>query len=89
MPCEQAPGQPSVEAAACCATANLAPAAVMVANEQACFDTVLTPTGHAPWTTLHSFEIAADRTHRHRQRSPPDVARDRSLTYLQTGRLRL
>ena len=88
MPCDTQQA-PSVEAAACCATASLAPAAIKAANEQAPLDSALTPAVDAHWTTLHSSDIAADRDDRHGQRDPPYLSHDLSLTYLQTGRLRL
>jgi len=88
-PCDHEHAPASVEAAACCATASLEPAAVKAANEQAPTDTALPATVDAPWATLHSFDAAVNRSRRHRPLDPPSIPRDRSLTYLQTGRLRL
>lgn len=89
MPCDEEQGQVNVESAACCATSSGAPAAIKAVGEQAHSDAGLTFTIHAPWTTLHSFEVADVSGYRQCRFDPPDIPADLSLTYLQTGRLRL
>lgn len=90
MPCDGEQGQVSVESAACCATSNLAPAAIKAVAEQSHSDAdLLFFPLHAPWTTLQSFEIADAAVYRWCGLDPPNVPFDCSLTYLQTGRLRL
>lgn len=88
MPCDNEQTPKSSEATECCLTPNLAPAAVSAANEQA----------HADLLPLDLFDVpACDRLipvntasmGRERFPNPPDITIDSSLTYLQTGRLRL
>lgn len=90
MPCDTERGQGSIESAACCATANLAPAATQALGEQSHSDDdlLLVPL-HAPWTMLHSADIEDFSVYRWSRLDPPDIPTDSSLTYLQTGRLRL
>jgi hypothetical protein len=90
MPCDGEQGQVSVESAACCATSSLAPAAIKAVAEQSHSDAdlLLCPL-HAPWQALHSFETADAVVYRWCGLDSPNVPLDCSLTYLQTGRLRL
>lgn len=90
MPCDTEQGQVSIESAACCATANLAPGAIKAVGEQSqVADDLLLVSLQAPWTALHSFAIEDFSTYRWSGSGPPDTPVDHSLTYLQTGRLRL
>lgn len=79
-----------VESAACCATANLAPAATQAMGEQSHIDgDLLLVSLHAPWTTIHTADIEDFSVYRWSGSDPPDIPSDSSLTYLQTSRLRL
>jgi hypothetical protein len=90
MPCDTEQGQVSIESAACCATANLAPAAIKAMGEQGhSSGDLLLVSLHAPWTMLHSLDIEDFSVYRWSGSDPPDTPTDSSLTYLQTGRLRL
>jgi hypothetical protein len=89
MPCDQERAPSSVETAACCATASVAPAAIKATGEHLHIDSAALQAFDASWIALHLFDCAAIRTRRLYQLDPPDIPLDASLTYLQTGRLRL
>lgn len=90
MPCDTEQGQVSIESAACCATSNMAPAAIKAIGDQGHSDADLLPVVFlAAWTTLLSHEIGDDSVDRWSASDPIHPWIDHSRTYLQTGRLRL
>lgn len=90
MPCDTDQGQVSIESAACCATSNMAPAAIKAIGEQGHGDCDQLPIVlDASWATLRSLELGVTSVDRRSGSDPPNISIDRSRTYLQTGRLRL
>lgn len=90
MPCDTDQGRVSIESAACCATSNMAPAAIKAIGEQGHGDCDQLPIVlDASWATLRSLELGITSVGQRSGSDPPNISIDHSRTYLQTGRLRL
>jgi hypothetical protein len=89
MPCDDEQGPASIEAAACCATPSVAPSAIQAVGEH--HASALPVLDSSP-ACLTSPTLPPSASHGYFKRSadPPEtILPDRSLTYLQTARLRL
>lgn len=89
MPCDDEQGPASVEAAACCASPNVAPSAIHAVGEQQAIALPVLDSSPACLTSP-TLPPSAPPGYCKRSADPPEtILPDRSLTYLQTARLRL